>query len=330
MKDNIKLKIIDNYKIIFIIFSIIMFVFPLLIQDGYILGIAVMFLIYAILTVSVNLITGFLGITSLGQAAFFGIGAYTAAILSTRYNVGFVPGAIAAILIAAIFGMIIGIPTLRIKGRYLAIVTLGFSEIIRTIELNWFELTRGPLGITSIPGIVIGDVHFDSNESKYIIGLIILGFVLYLVHSILDSRHGRAIKSIRDDELAATEMGVNVYKYKVIVFSISAGIAGIAGAFYASYIGFIDPNSFGFDQSLLILSMAILGGLGSLPGSIVGAFVLTVLPEALRSLAEYRQIIYGLILVLLMIYKPSGLMGKIDFKQLKQKKMLAEEGGSNV
>lgn len=330
MKDNIKLKIIDNYKIIFIIISTILFTFPLLIKNGYILGIGVMFLIYAMLTVSVNLITGFLGITSLGQAAFFGIGAYTAAILSTRYNIGFIPGAISAILIAAIFGVIIGIPTLRIKGRYLAIVTLGFSEIIRTIELNWFDLTRGPLGITSIPGIVIGGVDFDSNESKYIIGLIILGIILYLIHSILDSRHGRAIKSISNDELAATEMGVNVYKYKVIVFSISAGIAGIAGAFYASYIGFIDPSSFGFDQSLLILSMAILGGLGSLPGSIVGAFVLTILPELLRSLAAYRQIIYGLILVLLVMYKPTGLMGKVDFKQLKQKKMLAEEGASNV
>ena len=178
-------------------------------------------------------------------------------------------------------------------------------------------MTRGPQGISRIPGIVIFGKEFDSYRFKYYVGLVLLIFALYIINSILNSKHGRAVRAIKDDDLAAGAIGVNVYKYTVIIFSISAGIAGMAGAYYAHYMSFIEPNAFNFEQSILILSMAIFGGLGSLPGSILGALALTILPEALRFLSDYRQIIYGLILVLIVIFKPSGVMGKINFERIR-------------
>ncbi len=323
MKNNIKYAdkaiqlISKNQKIVLTIIFALTAAFPILIDNNYYLGIAIMFFIYSILTLSLNLLTGYVGITLLGQAAFFGIGAYTAAILATRFQVDFIVGGIAAALLAAIFGVLLGLPTLRIRGRYFAIVTLGFSEIMRMIELNWMDLTRGPQGISRIPGIVILGKDFDSYRFKYYVGLVLVIFTLYVINSILNSKHGRAIRAIKDDDLAAGAMGINVYRYTLIIFSISAGIAGMAGAYYAHYMSFIDPNAFNFEQSILILSMAIFGGLGSLPGSIFGALALTILPEVLRFLSDYRQIIYGFILVIIVIFKPSGLMGKINFERIK-------------
>lgn len=307
------------------IFVIICLGFPLFISNSYYLGMAILFFIYAILTLSLNLITGYVGITSLGQAAFFGIGAYTAAILSTRFQVDFIIGCVSAMIIAGVFGALLGLPTLRIRGRYLAIVTLGFSEIVRMVELNWMELTRGPQGISGIPGIRFFGKTFNSYRTKYLVGLALLIIVVYFLNRLIKSSHGRAITAIKDDELAAASMGVNVYRYKVMIFSISAAIAGVAGAYYAHYMSFIDPNAFNFEQSILILSMAIFGGLGSLPGSIIGALMLSLLPELLRFMNDYRQIIYGLILVITVIFRPSGLMGNINFGQINQKLSMKED-----
>ncbi|NLD17544.1 MAG: branched-chain amino acid ABC transporter permease [Tissierellia bacterium] len=323
---NSSLKFIaKNQKIILAIFLALCLTFPIFISNSYYLGMAILFFVYAILTLSLNLITGYVGITSLGQAAFFGLGAYTAAILSTRFQVDFIIGCICAILVAGIFGALLGLPTLRIKGRYLAIVTLGFSEIVRMVELNWMELTRGPQGISGIQGIKFFGTTFNSYKAKYYVGVILLVLVLYFLNRILKSSHGRAITAIKDDELAAASMGVNVYRYKVLMFSFSAAIAGVAGAYYAHYMSFIDPNAFNFEQSILILSMAIFGGLGSLPGSIIGAFTLSLLPELLRFMADYRQIIYGFILVVTVIFRPSGLMGKVNFGQINQKLSMKED-----
>ncbi|UTC75525.1 branched-chain amino acid ABC transporter permease [Treponema sp. OMZ 792] len=315
--DKIIQEIAKNQIIVLIILGAAAIFFPIFIDNNYYLGIAIMFFIYSILTLSLNLITGYVGFTLLGQAAFFGLGAYVAAILGTRFQIDFIVGCVAASLFAAIFGAMLALPTLRIRGRYFAIVTLGFSEIMRMIELNWMDLTRGPQGISRIPGIVIFGKDFDSYRFKYYVGLVLLICALYIINSILKSKHGRAIRAIKDDDLAAGAMGVNVYKYTVIIFSISAGIAGMAGAYYAHYMSFIDPNAFNFEQSILILSMAIFGGLGSLPGSILGALALTILPEALRFLSDYRQIIYGFILVLIVIFKPSGIMGKVNFERIR-------------
>lgn len=299
--------------------------FPLVFNQQYFISIAINVLMYSVLSLSLNLITGYMGITSLGHAAFFGIGAYTAAILSTRFGVNFLVTFLAATVMAGIFGLILGLPTMKIKGRYLAIVTLGFSEIARIIELNWMGLTRGPQGISGIPKMSIFGFVFKSPMSKYYVILVMLVVVILVISAIMNSRMGRAITAIRDDEKAATAMGINTFVYKLLVFSISSGIAGMAGAFYAHYMSFIDPNAFTFEQSILILSMTIFGGMASIPGSIFGALSLTVLPEVLRFLTDFRQIIYGFLLIIMMVFQPNGLLGGFNLKHIRQQDKFNQE-----
>ncbi len=308
----------QNNLIISLIFLLIAIVFPIVFDQQYLISVGVNVLLYAALSVSLNLITGFMGITSLSQAAFLGIGAYTAAILSTRLGLNFLLTFTAATIMAALAGILLGLPSLRIKGRYLAIVTLGFGEIARMIELNWMGLTRGPQGIAGIPKMGFFEYVFKTPASKYYIILAVLVLVVLIVSAIMNSRVGRAISAIRDDEVAAAAMGINVFGYKLMVFSISAGLAGLTGAFYAHYMSFIDPNAFTFQQSILILSITIFGGMASIPGSIFGAFALTVLPEVLRFLTDFRQIIYGLLLVIMMIFQPNGLFGSFNLKHIRQ------------
>lgn len=308
-----------NSTILTIIALLMAIAFPIIFNKQYFITVGISCIYFSVLTLSLNLITGYMGITSLGHAAFFGVGAYTAAILSTRLGLGFIWNFIFASLFAAIFGVLLGIPTLRIKGRYLAIVTLGFCEVMRIIELNWMSLTRGPQGISGIPKMDLFGYIFSKPIHKYYVALILLIFTIFIVKSIMNSRIGRAISAIRDDEIAADAMGINVFKYKIMVFSISSALAGLAGAYYAHFMGFIDPNAFNFDQSILILSMTIMGGMASIPGSIFGASVLCVLPEVLRSVADYRQIVYGLILAIMVVWKPSGFLGGINLKHTKQR-----------
>ena len=308
-----------NSAILTIIALLMAIAFPIIFNKQYFITVGISCIYFSVLTLSLNLITGYMGITSLGHAAFFGVGAYTAAILSTRLGLGFIWNFIFASLFAAIFGVLLGIPTLRIKGRYLAIVTLGFCEVMRIIELNWMSLTRGPQGISGIPKMDLFGYIFSKPIHKYYVALILLIFTIFIVKSIMNSRIGRAISAIRDDEIAADAMGINVFKYKIMVFSISSALAGLAGAYYAHFMGFIDPNAFNFDQSILILSMTIMGGMASIPGSIFGASVLCVLPEVLRSVADYRQIVYGLILAIMVVWKPSGFLGGINLKHTKQR-----------
>ena len=311
--------------VISIIFIILAILFPILFNKQYLITVAINCLMFATLSLSLNLITGYMGITSLGHAAFFGVGAYTAAILSTRMGLSFVQTAILGTIVAAIFGVMLGIPTLRIKGRYLAIVTLGFCEIMRIIELNWMSLTRGPQGISGIPKISFLGFVCSKPIHKYYVVLILLIITVLIIKAIMNSRMGRAISAIRDDEIAADAMGINVFKYKIMVFSISSGLAGLVGAYYAHYMGFIDPNAFNFDQSILILSMTIMGGMASIPGSIFGASVLSILPEALRAVNDYRQIVYGLLLAIMVVWKPNGLLGGFNLKHIKQRIELEKE-----
>lgn len=301
--------------LVFLAFAI---VFPYVMDQRYITNIMVNCATYAVLALSLNLLAGVMGTISLGHAAFYGIGAYTAALLSTKFGTPFYLTFLAAMLVSGVAGLIVGTPTLRIKGRYLPLITMGFCEIIRLIELNWYDLTRGPMGIVNIPAIpkLFG---LGKPISKYYIILLCVLFTLYIVRSIINSRVGRAIMTIRDDELAAGFMGINVYKYKIMIFGVSSALAGLAGAFYAHNVTFVDPKSFTFDQSILILSMIILGGMGSLPGSIIGACVIAVLPELLRDFAQYRQVIYGFIIVIMVIFAPKGLLGAYNTKYIRQR-----------
>jgi len=295
---------------------VLAFCFPLLIKDQFIIRMGTLSLMYVGLAFSLNLVTGFLGQVSLGHAAFLGIGAYTSAILSARLEWPFLLTALCGMIVAALFGMLLGIPALKLSGSYLSIVTLGFCEIIRIVELNWVALTRGPMGITGIDRPIIFGIQIKSPASYFYLCLALVLIVGLIIANILNSHIGRAIMSIREDAIASAAMGINVFRYKVMTFTISAAFAGLMGAFYAHYMRFIDPNAFNFEQSISILSMVILGGLGSLPGSVIGALLLTTIPEMLRDFAEARMLIYGLALVLMMILRPKGLLGKVSLFQL--------------
>ena len=264
-----------------------------------------------ILAVSLNIATGYLGQLPLGHAGFMAVGAYTAAIFMTRSgldaSVSFPVGLVLGALAAGLIGVLIGIPALRLKGDYLAIITLGFGEIIRVVLLNidsvlGFKLTYGAASLKNIP-----------KETTFLNTFLCVGIVCLLIHTMMKSRHGRAILSIRENEIAAESCGINVTNYKVLGFAASAVFAGLAGALYAGYLGILNPSSFGFMKSIEILVMVVLGGMGSMVGSVLSATVLTAVPELLRAFSEYRMIVYSLLLITVMIFKPSGLMGQYDF-----------------
>ena len=300
-------------------------IFPFIFHSYYLRNIAVLCVLYSLLSLSLNLIMGYTGIAVLGMAAFYGIGAYTYAILSTRLSFPFIPAVICAFLMSMLVGVLIALPTMRISGNYLAIVTLGFCEIVRIIELNWVELTGGPFGIKSIPAPVIFGYKLNNPLKKYYLGVFLLLLTVLAISGLLNSRAGRAWKAIKGDVVAAQSMGINVFKYKTWAFAFTAAFAGLAGAFFASYIGYIDSTNFNYNQSIQILSMTIMGGLGSMPGSIIGAIFFMVLPEFLRWLGtiwgewvvQWRQILYGLILVLMIMFKPDGIFGGFDLRQIR-------------
>lgn len=268
-----------------------------------------------VLAMSLNLITGVTGQLSLGHAAFYGIGAYTSALLSIRLGWGFIVTAVLGAGLTAVIAIILGAATLKLQGAYLAIVTLGFSEIVRIILLNWMSLTRGPMGITGIPRPRILNYHISSSSGYYYLIFIIVVVTYISMNRIIDSRLGRAFRAIKEDDLAAQSMGINVLGYKIMAFAISAFYAGIAGSFYAHYVTYIDPQSFAFGESIQILSMVVLGGLGSMPGVMIGASVLVFAPELMRSLAQYRMIIYGAILSVMMIVRPQGILGGMRLRK---------------
>lgn len=291
----------------------------------YLLHILVIAGIYIILTLSLNLIVGFTGLPALGHVAFSCIGAYTSSLLAL--NMGLSPwiGLLIGASIAAISGIVIGYPAVRLKGDYLALATFGLGVIVYSIAKNWVSLTRGPMGLPGIPGFKIKllVVSFWLLETWYYLILVgvFVAITVFVINRIVNSPFGRILRSIREDEIASQTLGKNTTKHKLLVFIIGAFFAGIAGSLYAHYITFIDPSSFTVMESITILLMVIFGGMGSISGSIIGAVTLVVLPELLRFLgmpssiaAPMRQMIYGLLLVVLMLKRPQGIMGAYKFK----------------
>ena len=285
---------------------------PLVVRSSYVIHVAVLCAIYVILTLSLNLITGFCGQFSLGHAGFYGIGAYAAALLAVRLASPFLVNLVAAALAAGLVGFLIGLPTLRLGGIYLAMATLGFGEIIYLVLLNWLSLTRGPLGIPAIPEPSVWRFSLGTPARQYYLALGLVCLATLAVSRLINSRFGEAIQAIREDEIAAEAMGVPTTRLKVLAFTLSAALAGVAGAFFAHYTSFISPSSFTLVESILVLSLLVFGGMGSIEGSIAGAIVLTVAPEAFRFLAEYRMVIYGALLVGLIVFRPQGLLGGIN------------------
>ena len=292
-----------HHKVMIGILLAAMLVFPLMGFSQYVYRIAAVSVLYAILAMSLNLIAGVAGQISLGHIAFYGIGAYTSALLCVNFGVSVWVGILAAFVVSMLFGLLIAIPTLKLSGGYLAILTMSFAEIIRLILLNWTSVTRGPMGILNIPKPSLFGYTIKSSGAFLYLVLAVAIIVYIGLHNLIHSRFGRNLQALRDDEISSESMGINVYRYKVIAFVISTGVAGVAGALFASYMEFIDPSSFISDESTVILSMVVLGGMGNMNGSIIAAALLTILPEALRSFSDYRMLVYGVVLVAMMLLK---------------------------
>jgi branched-chain amino acid transport system permease protein len=282
---------------------------PAVVRSPYVLHVGVLAGIYVVLTLSLNLVTGFCGQFSLGHAGFYGIGAYSAALLAVTWGSPFVANLAGAAVAAGAAGFLIGLPTLRLGGIYLAMATLGFGEIIHLVLLNWLAVTRGPLGIPAIPGPAVLGVDLATPARQYYVVLALVVIATLIVSRLVNSSFGEAIQAIREDEIAAETLGVPTTRLKVVTFTLSAALAGVAGAFFAHYATFVSPGSFTLVESILVLSLLVFGGMGSVEGSIAGAVVLTVAPEVFRFLAEYRMVIYGAILLGLILFRPQGLLG---------------------
>lgn len=279
---------------------------------AYLVHLGILAGIYVILTLSLNLAVGYTGLLNLGHVAFFGIGAYATAILSTQGFPWWV-GLVAGVLLAALAGVLLALPTARLKGDYLALATLGFTFILGAVARNWQSLTRGALGIPGIPRIASTNIWFLIIVA--VIAILISILVRYLTHS----SFGRVIQAIRDDDLAAASLGKNVFAYRTASLSISAALAGLAGVLFAHFITFIDPSIFSIDELILLFSMVIVGGLASVRGSIIGAVLIFLLPEPLRFIGfpssvigPMRAILFAVLLLLILVYRPKGLFGKVD------------------
>ncbi|UCF93968.1 MAG: branched-chain amino acid ABC transporter permease, partial [Desulfobacterales bacterium] len=284
-------------------------IFPLLVRDEYILNIAVLAGIYVILASSLNITNGYTGLFQFGHAAFYGIGAYTAAILSTRYDLPFLLTLPLGGLGAALVGAALAVPTLRLKGIFLALVTIGFQQITYLVILNWIGLTRGPMGIPGVPPPSILGFEPTSNFGYYYLILGLTLVVLFLISRIVTSRIGRTFVAIREDELAAQSVCIATFPAKILSFVIATFLAGIAGAFFAHHARFVSADSFRLEETFIILTMLIVGGMGSLLGPVIGAVFLVILPEVFRFLAEYRGIVYGLIMIGVILFRPEGIAG---------------------
>ncbi|HEX8947623.1 MAG TPA: hypothetical protein VF790_01605 [Dissulfurispiraceae bacterium] len=282
---------------------------PFVLQDYY-LDVLVMSGIYILLALGINVIVGFTGLLNLGYAAFYAIGAYTYALLNTKLGLGFWPSLPLAAAAAAISGLLLAIPALRLRGDYLAIVTLGFGEILRIVLNNWDSLTNGPNGISGIAPPALFGITLDSLSLYYYLVLAAVLFCILIISRVESSRVGRAWVAIRENEIAASSMGIHTTRYKLYAFAFGTFWAGIAGTLFAAKMRFVSPESFTFMESVLILSMVILGGIGNIYGAVAGAFILVLLPEALRGVQLYRMLILGMGLVLLMVFRPQGLLGK--------------------
>ena len=281
--------------------------------------VAINVLIYICLGLGLNIVVGLAGMLDLGYIAFYGVGAYTYALLNVHFGMSFWLSLPIAAALALIAGCIIGYPTLRMRGDYLAIVTLGFGEIVRLILNNWMDLTNGPNGILGVkpPSILIptfdGGLGFELIVLKklHFLYYIALGLAIVTIFSVRHlnfSRIGRAWESIREDETAAELMGVNTFKLKLLAYGMGALFAGLAGAFFCARMRFVSPESFTFLESAMVLSMVVLGGMGSIPGIILGAAALIVLPEVFREFELYRMLAFGAAMVIMMLFRPAGLI----------------------
>lgn len=308
---------------------------PKLVQDRYFMHITVMAGIFVIMTLSWNLLAGYTGQLNLGHAAFFGIGAYTSALVAMELGISpwvclFVGG-----LVAAFFGLLLGIPALRLTGPYLAITTIGFAEILRLVAVNWVDLTRGSLGLSGIPlltPIQFGDwqMKFYFERDYYYVVLAAVVLTIFCINRLIRSEFGVSLQALRDDEIGARSIGVNTSTYKLAVFTISAFFAGFAGALFAHFVRLVSPETMALHTTFDTLTMVMVGGLGTIAGPILGAVLLTILSEWLRYLEDMlkmdvRLVIYGLLLILTILFMREGMVGL--FRSIQARFTEDEKGG---
>jgi branched-chain amino acid transport system permease protein len=300
---------------------------PFFVGDQYILHVLIMWGIYAVLTLGLNVINGFAGQLSIGQGAFYGIGAYCAAILTTTIGWSFWLTPPAATALAAAVGMLVSLPVLRVRGIYLGMATFGFAEIVHVVLRSWEGLTKGVLGITGIlPPIAFG-IDFGTQDRFYYLVLAAVLLSVLFSQRIYQSSVGHALLAIREDELAAGLLGINTTAHKVAAFGAAAGLAGLAGSLFAHYLTYISPENFTSVESILIVTMLIVGGRGNTLGAVVGAGLLVALPELLRVVNVYRLLIYGLLLVGAAVFRPDGLVGRVGLARRRARPGAAAESG---
>ncbi len=307
--------------------ALLVSIIPLLVTNPYYLNILNIVGLNSLIVVGLNLLIGYAGQISLGHAAFYGLGAYTSGILTVTY--GWSPWVAlgASLFLSGLVAYIVGRPTLKLKGHYLVMATLGFNVVLNIVMVRWEEMTGGPSGLAGIPPLKILSFSFETDLKNY---YLIWFFALMAVGAsinLVDSRVGRALKAIHGSELAANTLGVNTSLYKAVVFVISAVTASLAGSLYAHYFGFISPRTFDIFFSMELVTMVIVGGMGNLWGNIFGAAFLTPLPQVLHFLEEYKDIVYGAILALMLMFVPEGIGGIVSkaYTRRKMRTLLGEE-----
>lgn len=299
-------------------------------DQGYFYQLSTLALIFALLAASLHLVTGVSGLLHLGQAAFYGVGAYVASLLSINYDVPFSVGLPLAGIGAAVVAVLVALPTMRLVSIYFAVATLAIGQMIYLVLLNWVGLTAGPNGLVLSSGIEFFGYDVGARLGTYFVVAVIVLFSLWVIHRLTHSYYGNALRALREDDQCADAMGIDTVRLKVGVFAVSAFFAGIAGALWAYTTGYISPGDFNFANSILILAMVVVGGLGSLPGAVIGALLLVLLPEALRGVGDFRNIMVGLTMFLVIVFLPKGLMGEVSALSFFRSRFAsAWQGGGN-
>jgi len=314
----------------FLLLVAIVLLAPLLIGEGYLLNVMVFVGIHTILALALNLLLGYAGQISLGQAGFFGMGAYISGILTATHNFNPWTAMLVAASLVTLLAFIVGFPILKLKGHYLAMATLGLGIIIYIVFNEAVDHTGGPSGLSGIPNLSLRGFSFNSDLRNYYLiwtfALVAIGLSLNLVHS----RIGRALRAIHDSEVAARVMGVNARLLKVQIFALSAGLSAVAGSLYAHTMTFVAPASFGFNFSVELVTMVIIGGLASIYGSLLGAALLTVLPEMLRAFQDYDIIVYGLLLIVMTMFMPGGLVKGLPLAVAALRRKMAKKENTDA
>lgn len=315
-KQSLGQRILEDQKVyrpLLLALAVVVILFPV-VFDAYQVSIMVLALIFVVLGLGLNITVGLAGLLDLGYVAFFAVGAYTYGLLSFHYDIGFWVALPIGGLVGALFGIILGFPILRLRGDYLAIVTLGFGLITKIVLENWEVVTNGAKGIPNIgrPGLfgLEMDIATATIYTYYLMILMVL-FTIFTTNRLKDSRIGRAWMALREDEIACVAMGVDMARTKLSAYAFGAFWAGLVGVIFAARNTYINPNSFTFMESAIVLSIVVLGGMGSIIGVIIAALVLILMPEYLRAFADYRMLIFGAVMVMMMIFRPQGLISNV-------------------